>query len=668
MRRLGPLLGLIAASLMGACGEPSTPSRIVILGLDGVDPDVVASLVAEGRLPNFERLQTDGSTARLTSSPPLLSPIIWTTIATGREPVDHGIAHFTVEDPVTGETIPITSTLRRTKALWNIFSESQRTVSVVGWWATWPAETVAGQMLSDRLGYHFLMEDQDLRLDATSGVTYPPEALVSNQALMRSPADIGAGELARFVDIDPHELAQEPDFADDLGHFRWALATAGSYVDIGLSSWRQLKPDLLMVYIEGVDTSSHLFGHLYRQTELSGELATQQARFGNTVEEMYVYADEIVGRFLEALDESSTLVVVSDHGFKLGELHSDLSATRDLRRVSEAFHREEGILYLYGRGVRPGSTIRKAHILDVTPTALALAGLPVSAEMPGRVLQEALVPLEVQEIASYEPSDPEGDEGGGARDRTAADEAIMKRLESLGYVGSSSTSNDRNLASLLLQEGRYDEAAKAFQAFVDRDPHDVAALSSLGASLAGLGRSQEALQYLDAALKLEPDNPMTLGTRGLVLERLGDRDGAIDQYRQALRYDPEHRPSIQALARLGVGVTGRIASTAAERRVVEILSQVEDLVKKGDLRGARQHLEEAQALTPDEAIVYQYLANVAYLSGDHDAAVDALERGLVLEPDNQQMRTNLRRQPLEIINMHDTCDIRSFRARNWGVN
>lgn len=78
----------------------------MILGLDGVDPDVVSELVAEGKLPNFERLQREGASARLMSSPPLLSPIIWTTIATGRQPVDHGIAHFTLEDPATGKTIP----------------------------------------------------------------------------------------------------------------------------------------------------------------------------------------------------------------------------------------------------------------------------------------------------------------------------------------------------------------------------------------------------------------------------------------------------------------------------------------------------------------------------------------------------------------------------------
>ena len=114
-----------------------------MLGLDGVDPDVVALLVGEGKLPNFERLAREGASGRLTSAPPLLSPILWTTVATGREPLDHGVSGFVTLD-ADGERRPVSSRQRRVRALWNMLSESDRTVAVVGWWATWPAEEVRG--------------------------------------------------------------------------------------------------------------------------------------------------------------------------------------------------------------------------------------------------------------------------------------------------------------------------------------------------------------------------------------------------------------------------------------------------------------------------------------------------------------------------------------------
>src|SRR5262249_58509665 len=86
---------------------------------------------------------------------------------------------------------------------------------------------------------------------------------------------------------------------------------------------------------------------------------------------------------------NTTLVVLSDHGFELGALPEDPSKTRDMRRVSERYHRLEGILYLYGNHVKARSRIDQPKILDVAPTVLTLAGLSPAADMPGRVLQEA---------------------------------------------------------------------------------------------------------------------------------------------------------------------------------------------------------------------------------------------------------------------------------------
>ena len=59
----------------------------------------------------------------------------------------------------------MTSDLRRVKALWNIASDRGLDVAVVGWWATWPPETVRGSIVSDRTSYHFLL-DPGRRADA----------------------------------------------------------------------------------------------------------------------------------------------------------------------------------------------------------------------------------------------------------------------------------------------------------------------------------------------------------------------------------------------------------------------------------------------------------------------------------------------------------------------
>ena len=142
----------------------------MVLGLDGADPATIDLLMSEGKLPNFARLRQKGAYAPLRSAEPLLSPVIWTTIATGKTPDQHGIGHFVAVNSATGEQLPVTSAMRKVKAVWNILSAAGRSTDVVGWWATWPAETIRGAVVSDHLAYHFLLEE-GLKGTAVPGTT-----------------------------------------------------------------------------------------------------------------------------------------------------------------------------------------------------------------------------------------------------------------------------------------------------------------------------------------------------------------------------------------------------------------------------------------------------------------------------------------------------------------
>ena len=342
-------LGLL---LVQGCSGPPT-NRVIVLGIDGMDPKAMDLLISEGKLPNFARLRREGAYGTLLSSKPMLSPLLWTTIATGKPPTQHGIGHFSAVNEATGTRLPVTSEMRRVKAVWNIASERDKRVGVVGWWATWPAEEVQGVVVSDHTCYHFLFQQGLEGANDAAGITYPPSLFDELEPLVRRPDDISYDEASRFIQVDPEEFSQPFDFNEDVSHFKWALATAESYRKIGLDVWKTERPDLLMVFVEATDSVSHLFGHLFHAGELHGELADQQKKFGKAVDEMYGYADRLVGEYLDVMDENTTLVILSDHGFQLGVIHDDPSKTRDMRRVSEKYHRMEGILYMYGKGVKP---------------------------------------------------------------------------------------------------------------------------------------------------------------------------------------------------------------------------------------------------------------------------------------------------------------------------
>lgn len=642
------LAALTIGLLLASCARPEK-GRVLLLGLDGLDPDEVSRLVAEGRLPNFAKLAGRGAVGRATSLRPYLSPLLWTTIATGRKPLDHGITSFTVVDPATGIEVPMPSTARKVKAVWNIASDAGRKAGVVGWWATWPPEPVNGFVVSDRVAYHFLSRAAPGGATALAGAVWPPELAGRVEGLVRRPSDIGRDELLPFADVPEDELERPLDFREDVSHVRWALAAAESTRAIGLELWETQAPDVLLLYVEAPDTISHLFGHLHRRPGLSGELAEQARRWSGAVEAAYAWSDRLVGEALSAVDKAgpdATLVVVSDHGFALGVLPDDPAVTRDPHRASEAYHRPEAFLAFAGGRVRPSARIGSASLLDVAPTVLALLGLPASREMPGRVLSEAFEGLsELGRVASYGAAKPVTAPRPVSADPEA--KAAVDHLRNLGYLGGpAAVKADRNLAALHLEEGHYREAAAIYAQLAAQDPEDVASRSGLAMALAGAGRYADALTEAARVLTREPMNVGALQVRGVALEKLGRRDEAVESYRAALRYRPDYGPSRRALLRLTGSEAVRtpaVLDRANVARVASGLAEATAAVSSGDYPRALRLLDEIEPLAPSAVEIHQTRANAAYLMGDRALAARALRRALEIEPDNALFRRNLGR-------------------------
>jgi hypothetical protein len=73
--RLRCAASLLALLLLAGCGK-AKPSRVMVVGLDGMDPQTVDLLMSEGKLPSFARLRQQGAYAPLQSAEPMLSPIL----------------------------------------------------------------------------------------------------------------------------------------------------------------------------------------------------------------------------------------------------------------------------------------------------------------------------------------------------------------------------------------------------------------------------------------------------------------------------------------------------------------------------------------------------------------------------------------------------------------
>jgi hypothetical protein len=449
---LSPLQRLVRAAR-------TTPYKVLVVGIDGATFRVMDPLLAEGKLPHFRALAERGVRAPLESENPMASPALWTTVATGHGRADHGIGGFVVykdpRRPKRGTLVGVAD--RKTLAVWNIVSAFGRRVGFLGWWASWPAEPVNGWIVSDRL----TSDRWNVWAGGakTTGRVYP-EALTAELApLIVDPMDPPMDEILRMVALTPEEqaemrLAERPVFGHGLSVVKFAYCSQRSEEKMALHLLAQGQPDLSAVFLVANDPVSHTFWHFYEPTAFEGVDRDAAARLGALVPSLYVHNDAFLGELLQRVGPETAVLVVSDHGF---EASGQLPALKPAEKMftgpeAEAAHLRgeiavgqsgkhhiEGVLLAAGGPIRPGAAV-KAGLADITPTVLAILGLPVPRDMEGRVLEEMLEPaflaeFPVQRIDSYETvidrrailaaSAAEGEEG---------DAEKQELLRSLGYI------------------------------------------------------------------------------------------------------------------------------------------------------------------------------------------------------------------------------------------
>jgi hypothetical protein len=422
-----PLLLLAACS--PAAPEPA-PGRVLVIGLDGATMQLARLMMKSGRLPNLSRLAREGSAGQLTSDYPLLSPRVWTTIATGKTPDKHGIEDWVYRDEQ-GHAHVYESLDRRGAALWNIASDAGLRVATVNWLMTYPPEVLNGVVVTDhalpregdrrrsfgnRMAQAKFKRDLDSEGTKDSPVIFPLEWHDRLWPAVSTPAPFGEPD-----PCEPDESLKGVAIVPELAFFCSVDQRAAK---IAMQLQQELDPDLLMVLLNGVDRISHsLWGTLRPETAAGLDEEKRQAgvRF---LTNYYELADQLVGRLLEHYGPNDLVLVVSDHGFewKPGKGIHPWGGTHESEK---ALH---GIIFARGPGVPEGRTTPEISINDITPTILAWLGLPVAADMDGK--PASFVQREIHEVASYDSIAIEriGETG------SEAEPEILRQLEALGYI------------------------------------------------------------------------------------------------------------------------------------------------------------------------------------------------------------------------------------------
>src|SRR5437868_13357567 len=76
-------------------------ARVIVIGLDGLEPTIVEPMLHAGQLPNLAKLGAQGCYSRVQTTYPAQTPVAWSTFATGLNPGAHGIFDFVRRNPAT---------------------------------------------------------------------------------------------------------------------------------------------------------------------------------------------------------------------------------------------------------------------------------------------------------------------------------------------------------------------------------------------------------------------------------------------------------------------------------------------------------------------------------------------------------------------------------------
>lgn len=445
--------------------------RVLIIGIDGFSWNVLGPLLEAGELPHLAKLARAGVRGEMDNLGQTESPIIWTTIATGKHPDQHRILGFTGmfgrRWPLKGRDLPwfkalprvarramlrlgmayegsVRSFQRKVKALWNMADEGGLSAGMASWWASHPPEPVRGFNVSDLANYALLVIRSQMGLGDMD-----EEARMGLDNMVHPPHDPGV--VSSWFEIDDERILQMArDFApiDDeegflaLDTFRrdepLSVLKFSIYQDnfavralTGMREEIGYQPDLMGLYLGGADAVSHTFWKYLFPEDFTTVEPEKMARFGDTIRSYYRYVDSMVGELLGCVDEEETVVIaMSDHGFESvpeGEGAGQISGSHD--------NAPPGVFLARGPGMKAGAQADTRSI-DLAPTVLHLLGLPVGRDMPGRVVREAIADELLEERpVRFIPTWEGGDERAKAAavDEEAVDQKVLDRLKTLGY-------------------------------------------------------------------------------------------------------------------------------------------------------------------------------------------------------------------------------------------
>ena len=364
--------------------------RVIVIGVNGMEMDVIRPLILEGKMPNLASVIKRGAYGKLRTVSAPNCPRVYSTLFTSTKPEEHGVSGFIVGG------ITANTNMLKEEPIWSILSKNEITVGMANVPATFPVLPVNGYMISGMLTRGKNCEDGVLcapKLSEVEGgdAVYPP-ALKAE--LIKNVGDF-------FIDCERMPSAEQLK-----GHEPEVIDAWLKKVDLIRAQQTQLFDYLLNTHPTEftwlAQSCEDRTGHwLYPIASYNaGYNAKINSIRTDAFPNQYIGFDAVLGSILKHVDDKTYVFIVSDHGIKpLREFEqTDPHAHMDHEKTTPVIAKHDfadgddvpGSFFAMGPGIKQGLRLMglEASVYDLAPTVLHLYGIEPSKQMRGRVLSE----------------------------------------------------------------------------------------------------------------------------------------------------------------------------------------------------------------------------------------------------------------------------------------
>lgn len=403
-------------------------NKLLLIGWDAADWQIMGPLLAKGEMPALKKIIDRGVYGNMSTMNPPYSPMLWSSVATGKTPDKHGVLGFIEIAPDLKGIRPVTASSRKTRAIWNILHNKGYKSNLVGWWPSYPAEPINGVVVTDK--FQKVKNDPSKKNPIGKGVIHPQKYVKDLRNLRMFPFEVTSEHILPFIP-KAATINQEKD--KGLPAFSKLLAENVSIHCAATHLMRTTEWDFMAIYYDLIDHFCHTFMK-YHPPKLPSIQTPIYEIYKDAVIGSYKFQDMMLERTMALVDDDTTVIIMSDHGFESG--NKRIIEMPKYPAAPALDHRQFGMFVAAGPNIKKNEKVFGLGLIDIAPTILHHFNLPVGKDMDGKVALDIFKEITPPKyIESWDKV--EGDFGEHKKEASTdqmSNQETLEQLIELGYI------------------------------------------------------------------------------------------------------------------------------------------------------------------------------------------------------------------------------------------